>query len=126
MKGVFEINKNKAVKSIDEFNIAEGVATYRGEIQFKGDKRTFIFIMSMNEPIGKQCWEHVSVHIAGTKDQLPAWSDMCKVKDIFWNKDEEVHQLHPSEKCYIHETMGYQNILHLWRPVGGWKEFGME
>jgi hypothetical protein len=44
----------------------------------------------------------------------------------FWNKEEEVHQIHPKESEYVH-SVGHaanpkRNILHLWRPVGGWRK----
>lgn len=32
-------------------------------------------------------WEHVSVHISDTvnrSDRTPTWSEMCRIKDIFW------------------------------------------
>lgn len=123
MKTIFDINKDKSVKSIDPTDIAPNVASYHGKIQFKGDKRTFFFIMSMNEPVGKKQWEHVSVHILGKKETLPSWTDMCRIKDIFWNKDEEAHQIHPTEESYIHGVMGQNNVLHIWRPVDGWGDY---
>lgn len=56
-------------------------------------------------------WEHVSV--APIKRRIvPSWDDMCMIKDIFWNKDEAVIQIHPPEEDYVNNV---PNCLHLWR-----------
>lgn len=39
---------------------------------------------------------------------------MCLIKDLFFNKDEVVMQLHPAEKDYVNN---HQFCLHLWQPV---------
>lgn len=58
-------------------------------------------------------WEHVSVSLAG-KARLPNWTEMCFVKDLFWNEDEAVVQIHPKKEDYIN----FQAVtLHLWRPA---------
>ena len=45
------------------------------------------------------------------------------VKDIFWDAEETVVQIHPKESEYVHSVgVGKEkreNVLHLWRPVGG-------
>lgn len=56
-------------------------------------------------------WEHVSVH-PYAKRIIPSWSDMCQLKDIFWNDDEAVIQIHPSKSEYVNNL---ENCLHLWR-----------
>lgn len=56
-------------------------------------------------------WEHVSV--APTKKRItPSWDDMCMIKDIFWNADEAVIQIHPPKSEYVNNM---PNCLHLWR-----------
>jgi len=67
-------------------------------------------------------WEHVSVSHANRR-KMPTWEDMCRVKDIFWDAEEEVVQIHPKESRYLH-GVGYgkdrrENVLHLWRPADG-------
>jgi len=37
-------------------------------------------------------WEHVSV---STRHRCPYWKEMCFVKDLFWDEEEPVMQLHP-------------------------------
>ena len=63
-------------------------------------------------------WEHISVSIkkkngVGLK-RCPTWEEMCKIKDLFWNVDAAVMQLHPPEKDYINN---HPYVLHLWRPI---------
>ena len=67
-------------------------------------------------------WEHVSVSSYKAK-RLPSWDDMCRVKDIFFEDEEEAVQVHPKASRYLHgvshkgETL--ENVLHLWRPKDG-------
>lgn len=63
-------------------------------------------------------WEHVSVS-SYKKRQLPTWEVMCRLKDMFWNKNEQVIQIHPDESHYFHGYKDLENVLHLWRPVNG-------
>lgn len=58
-------------------------------------------------------WEHVSMEL--NVNRLPKWSEMCFIKDLFWNEDEEVIQIHPKKSHYVNLT----EALHLWRPVNG-------
>jgi hypothetical protein len=61
-------------------------------------------------------WEHVSVSMLGDPSKLPTWEEMCYVKDLFWNDDEVVMQLHPAKADYVNVHAG---TLHLWRPIPG-------
>lgn len=67
-------------------------------------------------------WEHVSVKFCGTTNKTPSWEVMCQVKDVFWLPEEEVHQIHPKESEYLHGVGRIYDVLHLYRPVGGWKQ----
>ena len=58
-------------------------------------------------------WEHVSVKLFARR--LPTWDEMCEVKDIFWDAEEEVVQMHPKKSEYIN----FVEALHLWRPTDG-------
>ena len=56
-------------------------------------------------------WDHVSV--APLKKKIvPSWEMMCKVKDIFFEPDEAVIQIHPPKDEYVNNM---PNCLHLWR-----------
>jgi len=67
-------------------------------------------------------WEHVSVH--AFKDsrrefkvqmRTPTWKEMCAVKDLFWDGEDEVVQFHPKRSEYVNV---HPHTLHLWRPIG--------
>lgn len=57
-------------------------------------------------------WEHVSVSVDG---RTPNWQEMCWVKEMFWDDEEAVMQLHPPKSSYINY---HPYCLHLWRPIG--------
>lgn len=59
----------------------------------------------------KYPWEHVSV---STQRRLPNWQEMCFVKDLFWDEEEAVMQLHPPKSEYVNYA---PHCLHLWRPL---------
>lgn len=58
-------------------------------------------------------WEHVSLSLY--RQKLPTWDEMCYIKNIFWDEEEEVVQIHPKKSKYVDLT----EALHLWRPVNG-------
>ena len=56
-------------------------------------------------------WEHVSF-MPYNKNKLPSWEDMCQLKDVFWEDEEAVIQIHPKKSEYVNVV---ENCLHLWR-----------
>lgn len=56
-------------------------------------------------------WEHVSIR-PFLKRITPSWDDMCLLKNMVWNEDEAVIQVHPAKKDYVNNM---PNCLHLWR-----------
>jgi len=58
-------------------------------------------------------WEYVSV---STRHRCPTWKEMCFVKDLFWDAEEAVMQLHPPRSTWINN---HRYCLHLWRPLDG-------
>jgi hypothetical protein len=60
-------------------------------------------------------WEHVSVTLRHKNIyNTPSWENMCYIKDIFWDKEDIVIQIHPKKSEYINN---HPNVLHLWRPT---------
>ena len=55
-------------------------------------------------------WQQVSVSL---KNRCPNWDEMCHVKDLFWNDEEECIQFHPKKSEYVN-AMPY--CLHIWKP----------
>lgn len=55
-------------------------------------------------------WEHVSV---SKKYVDPTWSEMCRIKDMFWGPEDVVIQYHPAHSSYVNNS---KHCLHLFRP----------
>ena len=61
-------------------------------------------------------FEHVSVSLnPPAMTRCPTWEEMCYVKDLFWEPDDVVMQIHPRKSEYVNNA---RYCLHLWRPVG--------
>ena len=58
-------------------------------------------------------WEHVSISPKNQK-RCPTWDEMCAIKNMFFNDDEVVMQLHPMKSDYINR---HPYTLHLWKPL---------
>lgn len=56
-------------------------------------------------------WEHVSV---SHKHKTPSWKVMNTIKDLIFEEDEVVMQLHPPKSEYVNN---HDRCLHLWRPI---------
>ena len=103
------------MKTSDAYRITTGAfgsavgSGNNGAFTFQYKERSILCIAS-----DKMGWDHVSVSIRGSK-KPPSWDIMCKVKDMFWDKDEVVIQYHPAEKDYVNLHPG---VLHLWKPIG--------
>lgn len=55
-------------------------------------------------------WEHVSVSIKDKKPRTPTWDEMCAVKEVFWDHEDAVIQLHPPRSQYVNMQ---PHTLHL-------------
>jgi hypothetical protein len=56
-------------------------------------------------------WEHASV---SCRNRCPNWIEMSFVKDLVWDAEETVMQLHPPKSQWINN---HPYCLHLWRPL---------
>lgn len=52
---------------------------------------------------------------SSTGFRIPSWLDMCTLKEVFWEDEEEAYQIHPKRSQYVNCA---ENCLHLWKPVG--------
>lgn len=57
-------------------------------------------------------WEHAS--IVPMRKVTPSWDDMCFLKELIWEDDEAVVQIHPPKDEYVNNV---SNCLHLWRCI---------
>jgi hypothetical protein len=46
--------------------------------------------------------------------RTPTWREMSYVKDLCWDGEDVVMQLHPKRSEYVNN---HPHVLHLWRPV---------
>lgn len=58
-------------------------------------------------------WEHVSVVPLSGKG-IPTWEVMCAIKEMFFEDEEAVIQIHPKKSEYVNV---HGKCLHLWRPT---------
>jgi hypothetical protein len=79
-------------------------------MQPKGTRSRMVIVSSKNDG-----WDHVSVSIGhrGGDGTIPSWQQMCMVKDMFFEPEEVVMQLHPRHSQYVNVCKW---CLHLWRP----------
>lgn len=62
-------------------------------------------------------WEHVSVSLS---IRCPYWTEMAKIKRLFWDAQDCVVQFHPPESEYVNN---HPFCLHMWRATD--REFPM-
>ena len=55
-------------------------------------------------------WFHTSVS-PFNKRIMPSYEDLCMIKDIFWNEEEDVIHVFPKKSQYVNNVT---NCLHLW------------
>lgn len=60
-------------------------------------------------------WQHVSVSLKASSFTA-SWDMMCKIKDLFWEPEDAVIQIHPPKSEYVNFHKG---CLHLWRCTDG-------
>lgn len=101
MKKTAEIKENQNLR-----NVKEGIDGGTADIHIGGWDGSVIWSIGAG-------WEHVSV-APYPKRITPSWDDMCRIKDIFWNDDEAVIQVHPPKAEYVSNV---ENCLHLWRCI---------
>lgn len=76
-------------------------------LRLDGSRQEFLVLASVHD--GE--WEHISV---STELRCPRWNEMQQVKELFFEDEEAVMQLHPPKSVYINS---HPYCLHLWRPI---------
>ena len=99
MRDIEEIKKDPHLR-----NIKAGDDGFSADIHIGGWDGSFILSYGAR-------WEHASVR-PYAKRIIPTWSDMCRIKDMIWNDDEAVIQIHPPKADYVNFV---ENCLHLWK-----------
>ena len=99
MRDIEEIKKSTCLR-----NIRTGMDGFSADIHIGGWDGSFIFSYGGG-------WKHASVS-PYAKRILPTWNDMCRIKEMCWNDNEAVIQIHPAKSEYVNNV---GNCLHLWR-----------
>lgn len=104
-------------RQIEKFRIRQGVMASNsgddyGAFLLPGPSgRTLTVIASAGDEASGIYWEHVSI---STPNKTPNWSEMCWIKDLFFDQEQTVMQLHPPKSRWINN---HAYCLHLWRPL---------
>lgn len=77
--------------------------------------RAFYLLASVDEISKGDFWEHISVTPKNQK-RCPTWDEMCYIKELFFEDEEECIQFHPKKSEYVNK---HEYCLHIWRPVNG-------
>ena len=117
MKSLKEIVEDTRVQGKIEKSLS-GKEMLMGYVRLRSGKQNTLTVVADD----KDGWEHVSVSVFQSNTKMLTWEEMCEVKEIFWRPDEEVHQIHPKKSEYVHGVGTKKNVMHLWRPTGGWME----
>lgn len=102
MKSIEEIKKTRNL-FIEAEAPNDGIGGHYYD-SISGKNLNFIFSYQLG-------WEHLSVSMPS---RTPSWDQMCRMKDIFWNKDECCVEYHPKEEDYVNN---HKHCLHIWRPT---------
>lgn len=93
-------------------------------IGLRGDSHNGVFKVFLSRGRGFRViatntfpWEHVSVTPSNQqRKSCPTWDEMCEIKDMFFEDEEQVVQFHPKKSEYVNI---HPYCLHLWRKMNG-------
>jgi len=103
--GIFGMKNFEKIKNNFEMFLVEA-GEDGAAFQFTFSKIVFRVVASFGDG-----WDHVSVSL--DKPRCPTWGEMCFIKDLFFEPEEVVMQLHPARSEYIDV---HPHCLHLWKP----------
>lgn len=102
MKDIFTVSLDKKVKELRR--IETDPLQYVGVVKLHHGAKGSV-IAGYNE----DGFDHVS--FAPFSGKVPTWAEMCEIKDIFWEDEDVVVQVHPPKSQYVNLK---DNCLHLW------------
>ena len=86
-----------------------------GTFKVMVNQRSFLVLASVDNTDEGGMWEHISVMPKNQK-RCPTWDEMCAIKNMFFQPEEECVEFHPKESEYVNCS---KYCLHIWRPVAG-------
>ena len=110
MKDLRQLNKYRSIEKQKQL-MTDGIRrSMYGIFEIPLNSEETALVIAENGAGSSSEWEHVSV---STPTRCLTWEEMCKIKDLFFNEDEAVIQIHPAKKDYVNI---HNFCLHLWRP----------
>jgi hypothetical protein len=100
----FRIKDNRGINA---FYVPQKEGSIEGCFQIEYGNKKLVVISGCGEE-----WDHVSVSL---RHRCPTWDEMNWIRDLFFEKEETVIQIHPPHSQYINHG---KYVLHLWRPWG--------
>lgn len=108
MKDLRQLNRYRNVEKQKQLNLVDVRKSLAGVFEIPLNSEETALVIADNG-FSSPDWEHVSV---STRTRCLTWEEMCKIKDLFFNEDETVIQIHPAKKNYVNI---HEFCLHLWR-----------
>ena len=108
MKDLRQLNCYRNVEKQNQVNLINIRKSLAGVFEIPLNSEETALVIADNG-FSSPDWEHVSV---STHTRCLTWEEMCKIKDLFFNEDETVIQIHPAKKNYVNI---HEFCLHLWR-----------
>lgn len=91
---------------VEKFIVSnDSTVAFGGDYYDTLNNKRLNFVFSVQEG-----WEHLSVSMPS---KTPTWEQMCMMKDIFWEEEEECLEYHPRKSEYVNI---HNHCLHIWRP----------
>ena len=96
-----------------------GVRFYLIPYMKNGKKLYYYKVLASEDKVDGFEWEHVSVALTDHRGKylkrLPTWDEMTFIKELFWDDQDCVIQIHPPRSEYVNLNPW---VLHLWRGTG--------
>ena len=108
MKDLRQLNRYRSIEKQKQLNLVDVRKSLAGVFEIPLNSEETALVIADNGFCSPD-WEHVSV---STHTRCLTWEEMCKIKDLFFNEDETVIQIHPAKKNYVNI---HEFCLHLWK-----------
>lgn len=107
----------KNLHELDQYRVKDRrfpALGYGGAFKVFVNGRSF-FVIASTEAHEDGVWEHISISPKNQK-RCPTWEEMCAIKDMFFEPEEECIEFHPKKSSYVNIN---SYCLHIWRKADG-------
>lgn len=106
----------KNLRELDEYRVKHPYwpqTDTSGVFKVMVKQRAFVILASVDNIGEDGVWEHISVTPKNQK-RCPTWDEMCAIKNMFFDPEEECVEFHPKASTYVNSN---EYCLHIWRPA---------